>query len=236
MSIGNSVTSIGDYAFNYCYRLTSVAIPNSVKIIGNYAFDDCYGLTSLSIGNNVTNIGDHAFSLCSGLTSVTIPNSVTSIGKYAFSDCDGFTSVTIPNSVTSIGEYAFCGCKGLASVSIGNGVTSIGRRAFEECYGLKEVYVFADNPVGCNENVFYSEIYSNAILYVPRTSVSLYLSASPWSNFTSINAIPTAIEGIEAEEKEDDSPVYNLNGVMMRNTENLPNGIYIKDGKKFVVK
>ena len=141
-----------------------------------------------------------------------------------------------PQSLTRIGEYAFYDCKGLASVSIGNGVTSIGRRAFNACYGLKEVYVFADNPVGCNENVFYSETYSNATLYVPGTSVSLYLSASPWSNFTSINAIPTAIEGIEAEEKEGDSPVYNLNGVMMRNTENLPNGIYIKDGKKFVVK
>ena len=59
-----AVTSIGDEAFRYCSRLTSITIPNSV-----------------------TSIGDKAFSYCSGLTSITIPNSVTSIGKYAFEYC-----------------------------------------------------------------------------------------------------------------------------------------------------
>ena len=36
-----SVTSIGDNAFSYCYSLTSVTIPNSVTSIGAYAFWDC---------------------------------------------------------------------------------------------------------------------------------------------------------------------------------------------------
>ena len=39
--IGNSVTSIGQYAFSGCRDLTSVTIPNSVKSIGQYAFSDC---------------------------------------------------------------------------------------------------------------------------------------------------------------------------------------------------
>ena len=43
-SIPDSVTSIGNYAFEYCDILTSITIPDSVTSIGNYAFDLCYNL------------------------------------------------------------------------------------------------------------------------------------------------------------------------------------------------
>ena len=116
MTIGNSVTSIGNYAFSGCSSLTSVTIPNSVTNIGSDAFYNCSGLTSVTIGNGVTSIGSYAFSGCNGLTSVTIPDGVTSIGDWAFSGCSGLTSVTIPNSVTNIGSEAFYYCNGLAIV------------------------------------------------------------------------------------------------------------------------
>ena len=110
VTIPDSVTSIGDYAFYNCSGLTSVTIPNSVTSIGNYAFSGCSGLTSVTIPNSVTNIGYGAFSGCSGLTSVTIPDSVTSIGNSAFYNCSGLTSVTIPESVTNLSTSAFDGC------------------------------------------------------------------------------------------------------------------------------
>ena len=158
VTIGNSVTTIGDYAFSYCRSLTSVTIGDSVTTIGNDAFYDCSSLTSVTIPDSVTTIGEWAFYNCSSLTSVTIGDSVTSIGNSAFSGCTGelvvncnipetsfqfanFTSVTIGNSVTTIGDYAFEDCSNLTSVTIGDSVTTIGGHAFEDCSSLTSVTI-----------------------------------------------------------------------------------------------
>ena len=93
-----------------------ITIPNSVTSIGGWAFSNCSGLTSVTIPNSVTSIREYAFAGCSGLTSVTIPNSVTSIGEGAFAECTDLTSVTIGNGVTSIVDYAFYFCKSLSSI------------------------------------------------------------------------------------------------------------------------
>ena len=113
----HKVTSIGEYAFNYCSGLKTITIPDSVTSIGEGAFDQCEGLTSITIPDSVTSIGDLAFDQCTGITSITIPDSVTSIGDGAFSDCDKLTSITIPNSVTNIGDYAFSGCTELSTIT-----------------------------------------------------------------------------------------------------------------------
>ncbi|MDE6223227.1 MAG: leucine-rich repeat domain-containing protein, partial [Muribaculaceae bacterium] len=102
-----TVTTIGDYAFNYCNSLTSVTIPNSVTSIGGYAFAYCSGLTSITIPNSVSSISYWAFGGCRGLTSVTLPNSVTSIGLSAFYYCSCLPLIEIPGSVKKIGDNAF---------------------------------------------------------------------------------------------------------------------------------
>lgn len=47
ITIAQSVKSIGDNAFLYCFSLTSVTIPNSVTSIGSHAFYSCNNLTSI---------------------------------------------------------------------------------------------------------------------------------------------------------------------------------------------
>ena len=140
ITIGNSVTHIGQYAFEGCKAKIIWGDAPALAEIGNSAFAN-YAGTSITIPNSVTNIGGHAFYNCASLASVTIPNSVTNIGSSAFMDCTSLTSITIPDNVTSIGEWAFWGCNELASVTIGNGVTSIGNPAFGNCYSLEAVYI-----------------------------------------------------------------------------------------------
>lgn len=81
-----SVTSIGNLAFSGL-RITSVTIPNSVTSIGDWAFKGCSGLTSVTIPNSVTSIGRGAFSCCYGLTNVIIGDSVTTIKDAVFEGC-----------------------------------------------------------------------------------------------------------------------------------------------------
>ena len=140
VTIPNSVTSIGDFAFSYT-SLTSVTIPNSVTGIGLEAFSNSW-LTSIDIGNSVSRIGGLAF-YGTRLTSVNIPNSVTELGDYAFRSAGRLTSVTIPNSVTVIGWSAFANTK-LTALTIGNSVADIGSGAF---YGNKLTSVIIPNSV-----------------------------------------------------------------------------------------
>ena len=106
-TLGNKITSIGDYAFSGCTGLSNVTIPSSVTSISSYAFDGCTGLTSVTIPSSVTSIGRYAFNKCTGLTSVTILSSVTLIDRYAFSSCTGLTSVTISGDDVSMSNDAF---------------------------------------------------------------------------------------------------------------------------------
>lgn len=105
-----NVTTIGQYAFYGCSKISSITLPDSTTSIGNRAFQYCSGLTSITIPDGVTTIGQSTFYGCYSLTSVTIPNSVTSIDVGAFQQCTGLKSISIPNSVTSIGGNAFYEC------------------------------------------------------------------------------------------------------------------------------
>ncbi len=160
--------SIYKYAFYNNDNITSVTIPNSVTSIGDGAFEGCYSLkynqydnayylgnednpylvlvkaintsiTSCVIHEDTRFIHSSAFFNHRSITCITIPEKVTSIGYYAFYGCGSLTSVIIGESVTRIGDWAFNGCNSLTSVTIGNSVTTIAYRALYDCSALEVI-------------------------------------------------------------------------------------------------
>ena len=69
---GAAVVKIGDSAFWYCSKLTSVTIPDSVTSLGNHILVECRGIQELTIGNGATAIPDNITPWCTGLKKVTL--------------------------------------------------------------------------------------------------------------------------------------------------------------------
>jgi len=81
---GLPVTGIGNSAF-FDKGLTAVTIPDSVTNIGGYAFYGCASLTNVTIGNGITSIGEAAFENCFSLTSVYFIGNAPGVDPSAFS-------------------------------------------------------------------------------------------------------------------------------------------------------
>ena len=96
----------------------SYVIPDSVTQIGNIAFEGCFNLKEVTIPNSVISIGHSAFNFCIYLTDIQIPLSVTNIGNYAFDSCVSLETINIPISVTGIGENIFSNCVSLTTVKM----------------------------------------------------------------------------------------------------------------------
>ena len=171
VTIPQSVTSIGDYAFTDCEELNSLIIKDAATSIGDSAFAECYKLTTLSLGEKITTIGKYAFSECRKLDNVTIPPSVTSIGKSAFRRCYALTTLSLGENIEKIGSYAFEECQNLTNVTIPEKVKTIEPYTFGWCLKLKYITLpagltsFKDWLVSCPAGFVKQSPQNGAIYY-----------------------------------------------------------------------
>lgn len=177
ITIPYGATNIGSYSFQQCFSLTSITIPSSATYLGGYTFQSCYSLESVMMPNGVTDIGSYSFYSCNSLSSITIPSGVTSIPENAFSSCLSLANITIPDSVTSIIAGAFSACMSLMSITIPDSVTLIGNIAFANCNGLGYIgFKRTTPPTVSNSNAF--SLPTDCIIEVPRGTLSVYTSTA----------------------------------------------------------
>ena len=109
LTIGNSVTSIGDYAFYLCVAYGAVGdlvIPDSVLSIGYYAFGNCGLYGTLTIGNSVTSIGSRAFYYCNNTRVEIHATTAPTIGAIAFAGMNSVSPAEIHVPVGATGYAA----------------------------------------------------------------------------------------------------------------------------------
>ena len=224
-TIPNSVTTIGNSAFKGCTGFTgNLTIPNTVKTIGSYAFSGCTGFKgNLTIPNSVTTIDNGTFYECSGFTgNLIIPNSVKTIGGSAFMDCTGFTgNLTIPNSITTIGDYAFYGCTGFTgNLTIPNSVKTIGNKAFLRCKGFTGNLTIPNSVKTIGYTAFYECTGFTGNLIIPNSVKTIEGSTfEGCTGFTGDVSLPKSLKKVGLKAFE------NCKNIQTVNFQSLPTGI-----------
>lgn len=146
LTLGENVTSVGDFAFKGCTALRTINL-NKVNSIGNGAFRGCKSLQFVTVSED----NEHYFVE----HNVLYNKNKTTLVLYPTSNYE-FDNFSIPKSVDTIRGGAFEGEDlQLEIVLIGANVKEVSYNAFIDCKNLKIYYMpDADGgiPAGWNEN------------------------------------------------------------------------------------
>ena len=233
-------------------------IPEGVREIAYQAFEGL-GISSITIPLGVQRIRSFAFK-DNNLSEIEIPPTVQGIGQDAFKN-NKLRKLEIPPSVISIGS-AFTdneieelilneGLKSIRSAFLNNPI-----KDFTIPSTVTEIYSFGNGNysfIKCKAKVPPQGFYDNKIpwqpvitqcfdfnvikcpVYVPKGSGEEYASSMYWKGANIIEyvteGIDDAITDMEAGSK---APIYDLSG--RRVTDTPRQGIYIQNGKKYIVK
>lgn len=157
ISIPNTVTEIGSYAFSGCSKLNNINLPKSLERILEGAFKDCVSLKSITIPANVRQIegtrsvGGSPFSGCVNLETINVDNSNTvylskdgivydEMGTVLYLCPEGKSgTVNVPDGVTQIPGFYECGK--LTEIILPTSITQIDEYAFYNCKSLNTITI-----------------------------------------------------------------------------------------------
>ena len=137
------VTSVAANAFSGKTEIKALKLGESVSLMGEKAFEGCASLES-AILPSIEDINAEAFCGCASLKSVTAPK-VKVVYSKAFAGCVGLEDF-VSNSLISVGASAFEGCQSLTGINT-NKITKYGKRAFAGS-ALTALYVSDGATIG----------------------------------------------------------------------------------------
>ncbi len=129
--IPDSVTTIGNNAFESCHKLKSIILPKKLGVMGTGVFTDCQALTTATLSANYKWIPVETFKGCYSLNSI-VWSGVSVIEERAFENCEALTVLTIPSSVTEIRSQAFANCTELTFVVFDSKTTKLTGAVFSD--------------------------------------------------------------------------------------------------------
>ena len=138
-------------------------------------------------------------------------------------------------AVIAVMQNCFENQTGLTSISLPYTITYIGEKAFAGCSNLSAIYAFMEEPatVVGGAAAFEGVDFEKCVLNVPAGCVDKYKAADGWSSFKNIVDV-TGMREIKNETTGNDR-WYSLDGRELKSQPTMK-GIYIKNGKKVVVK
>lgn len=183
-----TVTSIGESVWVRA-QITSLTMPNTITRIGNQAFQFCMQLTSAQLSENLETIGTSAFQTTSKLTSINWPKTLKSIQNQAFWNSMGYTGqIWLPKGI-SVGQSAFKSMSKATSMWIDGQPSEWGSGVCESCDALKKLYVNCMYPPTFDPNDAFPEDdwgWGDPIeitLYVPVGAKANYEANELWGDF-----------------------------------------------------
>lgn len=165
------VSQISEAMFCECSSLYEILLPNTITSIGNEAFEACKKLTSMDLSKTkTTTIGTSAFASCDNLGTIILPTTLTIIGTSAFKDDTNLRLVQkLEKTIVSIiNKNAFLGCKNLSSVKLPQTLSTLGESAFEGCSNLTAVSGFENTAVKILEARTFANCSSLSTLSLAR--------------------------------------------------------------------
>lgn len=166
LTFPESVTAVGQRAFEKCNAYKSVVIPQTLKTVSGNSiytiyspFYNCTGIEDIYIEEGIEEILPNLFygviGQGAGSVNYHIPDSVTTIGKSAFASQTNLTGFELGENsgLTTIESYAFEGCSALKFVYLPNSVTTMGSHVFKDCKAL-ETIILPDSVTKIGEYAF----------------------------------------------------------------------------------
>lgn len=184
VEIGEGVTNLGAYAFEYCFALEMCSIPKGVTGVGTYVFGYCISLKHVTFPKGFTGYSTYTLRDCSGLSTVSLPQGAASFSTGVFYYCTGLSHINIPETAKSLGVYFLQYCSALGSLTVPSSITSFGAFAFAACYstGIYDFTAYASVPSLGNANVF-NNIPADCKIIVREELLDSWKAATNWSTY-----------------------------------------------------